>query len=119
MRRFKNVFQNLNLGYVLGEVLLIFVGINLAIWFNNWNATKQLRRDKAIVLERIEEEIQSNLEELSTATQVNSLVAEGLQEYGRIFQGNTDWVVTTSQHMAELQSRFPGCFPVARLRSGG
>ncbi|MEM7379774.1 MAG: hypothetical protein AAF361_01100 [Bacteroidota bacterium] len=34
MRRFS--FAKLNWKYVIGEVLPIFIGIKLTIWFNNW-----------------------------------------------------------------------------------
>ena len=40
MRFFKEN-RRLNLKYIFGEILLLFIGINLAIWFNNWNTSKK------------------------------------------------------------------------------
>ena len=37
--------KSLNWKYALGEVVLIFIGITLAMWFNNWNEN---RRDRAL-----------------------------------------------------------------------
>ena len=31
------------LRYAIGEIFLIFVGITLALWFNNWNDQRRLR----------------------------------------------------------------------------
>ena len=112
MGKFSRLLRNWNLKYVLGEILLIFVGINLAIWFNNWNSSKQLRQDKVIVLNRIEEELQANLEELSVAMEVNALLAEGLREYEQVFEKDTDNAVATPRRMAELQSHYPNVFRI-------
>lgn len=49
----------LNWRYVLGEILLIFIGINQAIWFNNWNTNRQNIKAKKVAIEKIKEEIAS------------------------------------------------------------
>jgi hypothetical protein len=38
--RFFKLKREFNWKYVFGEILLIFIGINLAIWFNNWNTSQ-------------------------------------------------------------------------------
>ncbi|WP_262910644.1 hypothetical protein [Psychroserpens luteolus] len=36
----KKLIKGINWKYAFGELLLIFLGITIAIWFNNWNETK-------------------------------------------------------------------------------
>ena len=67
---FRLKFKSFNWKYIIGEVLLIFLGINLAIWFNDWNSTQQLNKNKKIALAKIEEEIRNNLEELTRSEDV-------------------------------------------------
>ncbi len=57
-------FKTINWKYIIGEILLLFVGINLAIWFNDWNESKIIQKDKEIALAKIKGEIETNLEEL-------------------------------------------------------
>ncbi len=42
-----------NWKYILGEITLIFLGISLAIWFNNWNERVKLRNSEISVLKEI------------------------------------------------------------------
>jgi len=56
MRFFKQN-RKVNLKYIFGELLLLFVGINLAIWFNDWNSSKKISEGKKVAIEKITEEI--------------------------------------------------------------
>jgi hypothetical protein len=47
------ILHPLNWKYALGEILLIFIGINLAIWFNNWNETRKLKEEEKRILQSI------------------------------------------------------------------
>ena len=58
MRLFKST--TVNWKYIIGEILLIFFGISLAIWFNNWNASNTINANKKIAIDKIEDEIISN-----------------------------------------------------------
>ena len=69
MRLFKS--SAVNWKYFVGEILLIFFGISLAIWFNNWNTSNTINENKRIAIDKIEEEIQNNLSELHSAREVN------------------------------------------------
>ena len=40
MIRFYKKVRDFNWKYVLGEIFLIFIGITLAIWFNNFNQNR-------------------------------------------------------------------------------
>ncbi|TAI48113.1 hypothetical protein [Flagellimonas allohymeniacidonis] len=72
MRFFKN--RTVNWKYIFGEVFLIFIGINLAIWFNDWNTSKTVQKDKEIALVKIKEEINNNLQELERTRAHNQKV---------------------------------------------
>ncbi len=43
----------LNWKYALGELVLIFLGISLAIWFQNWNESKKINNQKVLILKQI------------------------------------------------------------------
>ena len=110
--RFFKLRYNFNWKYVIGELLLIFVGINLAIWFNDWNTNKKVLRDKAIVLEKIKEEIESNRAELSIARKNNIKIRTAFSEYSKLYDGNTSEIVSSPDDLATLQIKFPGYYKV-------
>ncbi|MEM8846461.1 MAG: hypothetical protein AAGD17_05090 [Bacteroidota bacterium] len=66
--------RTMNWKYIVGEILLIFVGINLAIWFNDWNSSKIIQKDKEIALIKIKEEVQNNLRQLSNSQEQNQKI---------------------------------------------
>jgi len=47
-----------NWQYALGEVVLIFIGISLAISFQNWNDDRRLNNEANLVLESLKENLQ-------------------------------------------------------------
>nr|WP_298997447.1 hypothetical protein [uncultured Allomuricauda sp.] len=64
----------MNWKYIVGEILLIFVGINLAIWFNDWNSSKTIQKDKEIALTKIKEEVENNLQQLLDSREQNQKI---------------------------------------------
>ena len=48
------------IAYAAGEILLIFVGITLAIWFSNWNETRHTRAQEAQALADIAMNLREN-----------------------------------------------------------
>jgi hypothetical protein len=48
------------IAYAAGEILLIFVGITLAIWFSNWNETRHVRAQEAQALADIATNLRVN-----------------------------------------------------------
>lgn len=50
--------KSFNWSYALGEVLLIFIGISLAISFQNWNDDRRLKNEAALVLESLQENLE-------------------------------------------------------------
>ena len=110
MRLFKP--NTMNWKYILGEVLLIFIGINLAIWFNNWNETNKINTNKTIALDKIEAEIQNNLEELRSARQINIKIPKAITNYKEfVFKGNGHPVSEISQ-MQDFQKEYSGFFQI-------
>ena len=98
--------------YILGEVFLIFVGINLAIWFNNWNASSRLDQDRQLALDKLTEEIQSNQEELRKAKVINVRILEAFKAYNQVYAGHSTKVITSAEHMKMLQDSFPNFFKI-------
>ncbi len=107
MKKFRKA--KVNWKYIIGEVLLIFVGISLAIWFNNWNSSRKTDSDKKIAIEKIEGEIGNNLQELLQARESNSKIKEAIDAY-ETFQVATVGTVATPGKMREFQKKYPGFF---------
>ena len=55
--------------YVIGEILLVMIGILLALQANNWNQSRIEKKQSAQVLLSIKEELQENLAILETCLQ--------------------------------------------------
>jgi len=107
--------------YVFGELLLLFVGITLAIWFNNWNSQNQIEDEKIIALEKIKGEIRNNLDEMLAAQEKNEKVRAAFSVFQRIYIGISTEAITTPNHMDSLQKAFPNYFRITdsiELQSG-
>jgi len=98
--------------YIIGEVFLIFIGISLAIWFNNWNSSQRSKREKELVMVKIKEEIKSNFNELSEARKKNRLILLAYTDYQKIYNNTTSEIISTPLHISALQSKYPGFFKI-------
>ena len=108
MRRLK--LKSLNWKYIFGEVILIFLGINLAIWFNDWNTSQKIDDSKEIAINKIEEEIRNNIEELVRAREINSRIpaaVEAMKQMQSEIHGGT---VASIEEMSDFQTSFPNFF---------
>ena len=111
MRLFKfRENYNLNWKYVLGEIVLLFVGISLAIWFNNWNTSNRSNMDKEIALVKITDEIKNNYEEIQFSQDANQKLVEGYAEFNKVFDGTTSQVIATTAEFKNLQKEYPDFF---------
>ncbi|UTW67714.1 hypothetical protein KFE94_06275 [bacterium SCSIO 12643] len=99
-----------NWKYIFREILLLFIGINLAIWFNNWNESKKINQKKTIAIKNIVEEIGSNKKELNTALHNYETILKAYTEYKGLYNQNTTELITTPVKMKELQSKHPNFF---------
>lgn len=105
-------FWRLDWKYVIGEIVLLFIGINLAIWFNNWNSSKRLNQNKAVAVESIQQEINSNREEIQEALERNREILNAFNELSSLYSGSTSNVVATVDEMQDLKNKYPGFFTV-------
>ncbi|WP_420604096.1 hypothetical protein [Flagellimonas sp.] len=107
MRFFK--LKNLNWKYILGEILLLFVGINLAIWFNDWNASKAVQQDKEVALVKIKGEIEANLEELVQNREINQQIPSFFAEMDSLNDDHGKLILKPST-MQDFRQRYPRYF---------
>ncbi len=57
--------KTINWRYALGELLLIFLGITMAIWFNNWNETQKSEEIEVKSMREIKSAIQQDLRDIN------------------------------------------------------
>ncbi len=112
INRIKKLIRGINFKYVVGEVLLIFIGINLAIWFNNWNESMQSNRNKELVIKSVKEEINKNLQELNRALKVNLQTAEAFSAFRVYYGQSSDELLTTPDQLQILLKKYPSFFRV-------
>lgn len=112
MRFFKKIKKR-NLTYILGELALLFIGINLAIWFNNWNTSKKTANSKAIAIEKIIDEVKNNQSEVETVLENNYTILNAYKEYKNLYSGNTSMVKADPLKMQTLTKRYPDFFSIA------
>ena len=101
--------KHINWKYIFGEILLLFVGINLAIWFNDWNTSKSIQKDKEVALVKIKEEIEANRDELIANSALNQKIPAFFAEMDSL-QGENDHLVTTPNIMRGFVGRYPHFF---------
>jgi hypothetical protein len=104
MRFFK--IKEFNWKYVFGEIFLLFVGINLAIWFNDWNASKTIQKNKEIALEKIEGEIENNLEQLVKDHESNQKIPAFFAEMDSI-KSEEGRIIASPESMHYFVKKYP------------
>ncbi len=112
MGRFFKLKNNLNWKYILGEVLLLFVGINLAIWFNNWNSSKQSIQDRHTIILKIKDEITNNTKALTLAQNKNTQLTNAFKDFNAYFEENSSRVIATPKEFELLTKTYPTFFKV-------
>ena len=108
--RFFRRYGKLNFKYIIGEILLLFVGINLAIWFNNWNTSKIKNKDKTVALDKIVEEIENNKLEIDSLMINNRKILNAYRDYKRFYDGNTAKVRMSPKEFSLLKESHPKFF---------
>ncbi len=104
MRFFK--IKKFNWKYIFGEIFLLFVGINLAIWFNDWNASKTIQKNKEIALEKIEEEIKANLDQLVENSALNQEIPLFFSEM-KSLRNEEEAIIISSPAMNAFAKKYP------------
>ncbi|MEM9648975.1 MAG: hypothetical protein AAF969_10870 [Bacteroidota bacterium] len=98
--------KNINWKYILGEILLLFVGINLAIWFNDWNTSREIQKNKEIALAKIKVEIEANLEQLVQNHSENQKIPKFFQELNSL-KNDKDELLLTPQRWNAFVDAYP------------
>lgn len=96
--------------YIIRETLLIFIGINLAIWFNNWNTNKKSNHNKEVIIAKIKEEIRNNMQELDAARIPNQKIKKAFDAYSVFFCKSSSEIVSTTEQFTKLQQEYPNFF---------
>lgn len=112
MFRFLKRKAKINWKYIIGEILLIFFTITLAIWFNNWNESRKIATSKKIAMAKVIEEMDSNSKELAGAMVVFDNVYNAYMAFNRIYDGNTSEILARPRDLHALQSKYPGFYQV-------
>jgi hypothetical protein len=112
MRIFK-AKHRFNWKYILGEILLIFLSINLAIWFNNWNISRINNKAKMTATAQIKGELTNNLIDLELSNRNARSVGAALRTILPLFRQNKSKIETTPEKMNDIQTRYPGVFRIA------
>ena len=79
------------LSYGIGEVLLIFVGITLAIAFDNWNDQKKTDALERQILGAIVRNLEANVEELGRNIRGDEIAVSGLEPVLEVLIAGTPW----------------------------
>ncbi len=61
---FRKVFKQISWNYAIGEIVLIFLGVTIAIWFNNWNESRKLKKIEVRSLSEVKNAIEQDLEDI-------------------------------------------------------
>ena len=110
--RFFNQNRNLNLKYIFGEILLLFIGINLAIWFNNWNASKKINEEKKVAISKITEEIKNNKIEIDSVLINSHQIINAYRDFKNLYDGNTTAINVSPKQLKLLNNKYPDFFRV-------
>lgn len=96
----------------MGEILLLFVGITLAIGFNNWNTNSQTNQNKAVAISKINDELAANLVELQIAHQKNGQLGAAIDAFQGLYFENSSQIHATTRQMDSLQKIYPDFFRI-------
>ena len=110
--RFFKLNRKLNLKYIFGEILLLFIGINLAIWFNNWNASKKINEEKKVAISKIAEEIKNNKIEIDSVLINSHRIINAYKDFTNVYDGNTAAINANPTQLKFLNNKYPDYFRV-------
>ena len=110
--------KHINWKYIFGEILLLFVGINLAIWFNDWNASRVVQKNKEIALTKIKVELEANLEQLVENHTENQKIPKFFQELDSL-KNDEDELLLTPQTWNAFVDSYPDLIETVDSVSAG
>lgn len=110
-----------NLKYILTELILIVVGILLAINLNTWNSNRKLKNQVQLSIQKIEDEIAMNVEELKEITEGNQNTNDFYVLLNQIADDEIEYITCTQEKAEELRRDFKEQFSFTdstRLENG-
>lgn len=60
----RKIFKQISWRYALGELILIFLGITMAIWFNNWNESRKADQIEVKSLQELHDALAQDREDI-------------------------------------------------------
>ena len=89
------------LGYAIGEIVLIMVGILSALQVNDWKEEQKLNEQRLRLIEHLKIDFRANLERLDTALESVEELVDGLNRFLKISRSdNSEVAVEEIQEMA-------------------
>lgn len=85
--------------YALGELVLIFLGISLAIWFNNWNELRKAEKQRITLLQNLKEDVLLDIENFNNMVGFHKnqrKQADMILDYLTNFPGEIDTMETAT-----------------------
>ena len=79
------------MAYATGEIILIFVGITLALWFNNWNEQRLLLKTERAAIQEIASNLASNLSTLEANIVEDKSSLADCQEIVDLLRARNPW----------------------------
>ena len=76
LNRFFNPLRTVNYKYIISEVLLIFIGISLSLYFDQWRSERSGDQKEKQLLAQLIPAIQRDTAHLNTLIKVNNNIAE-------------------------------------------
>ena len=105
MIRFAKKVSAFNWKYGLGEVVLIFIGITLAIWFDSWNQHRVDRGKERLYLDELKRDLESDKSELNFLIAENQLRMSGINRMNEVLSDSDINILCDSiQHYVSISS---------------
>lgn len=92
----------LSLKYALGELVLIFLGISLAIAFQNWNDNRKVKRQALEILSEIEENLAQDITALNELVDVRSKDLEATKRVIQLFSEKRPFDTKISEDLGRV-----------------
>lgn len=105
------LFPKEKISYLFTEVILIFIGISLAIWFNNWNESRKIKAAKHLISSKIFSEINENRLEIENNVEHLDSVIKTLSSFVKI-SGFANNFKTSIEKMEQFQKDHPGFYTI-------
>ncbi|WP_179343874.1 hypothetical protein [Winogradskyella ursingii] len=64
--------------YAIGEIILVFIGIFMALQFNNWNEEKKIKKNIATTLNLLKDEIKTNKKSILSVKDYHIMIKDTL-----------------------------------------